>query len=79
MMQGAGDEVVMQRSPSQANMRFYSSVPMLGDSIDRNRYLAKISQVSNKQLELFKRAQEAKQVEIDPKERLIQKYMQGLV
>jgi hypothetical protein len=51
---------------------------MVGDTLDRHRYLTKITQASNKQLQLFRMAQEARQLEGQaPKERLIQKYMTG--
>ena len=43
---------------------------------DRNMHLSKIMQASNKQLEMFKRAQETMQNQpLLPKERLLQAYM----
>ncbi len=49
----------------------------LDSGYDRNVYLQKINAASIKQLELFKRAQEARQNQALPaKERLIQQYMQ---
>jgi hypothetical protein len=45
---------------------------MLGDTLDRYRYLTKITKASTKQLQLFKMAQEQRQMEGQaPKERLI--------
>ncbi len=49
-----------------------------GDTLDRHRYLAKITNASNKQMQLFKIAQEHRQHEgVAPKERLIMQYMNG--
>jgi hypothetical protein len=43
---------------------------------DRNRHLAKIQMASNKQLELFKRAQEQRQNQgVTSKDKLIHQYM----
>ena len=45
---------------------------------DRNLHLSKVMQASNKQLEMFKRAQETMQNQpLLPKERLMQVYMQA--
>lgn len=59
--------------PSQMGM--YSAVP--GESMDdRNRHLAKIQMASQKQLEMFKRAQEQKQNQgVTSKDKLVHQYM----
>jgi hypothetical protein len=51
---------------------------MLGETVDGHRYFTKIAETSNRQLEMFKRAQAARQnVNFAPREIQIQKYMNG--